>query len=168
MANRIIAVILMLALVGCARAPIPDRSELRHQCREAIARLWPRWHSPDVSPEVRQWATAQGEDPTVAYGDFDDDGREDIALLVRTGPPSDSLKIVACLSRLGATKPVVIQEPYCSDGIAKAQKGRRYYDYSTDREGTYPKDGIHAYCFEKAGATYIFSNGSFREIVDSD
>ena len=41
-------------------------------------------------------------------------------------------------------------------------------DFTTELDGTYPKDGIHAYCFEKAGATYIVTGGAYREIVDSD
>lgn len=144
------------------------RDQTQDQRRESVSRLWPQWRFPDVSVEVREWAASQHVDPTVAYGDFDDDGEEDVAFMIQPETHSVSRKIVACLSSIGAAKPVVIEKPYCSDGIGTAQKGRRYYDYSTGLEGTYPKDGIHAYCFEKAGATYIFTNGSFREIVDSD
>jgi len=168
MVSRIVVALLGLALASFADAALRDQTELNRQCRGAVNTLWPQWRFPNVSTEVREWATSRKEDPTVAYGDFDDDGRTDVALLIHTASQSGSIKIVACLSSIGATKPVVVETPYCSDGITRVSKGQRYYDFATEREGTYPKDGIHAYCFEKAGATYIFSDGTFRQIVDSD
>ena len=168
MVSRIVVALLGLALASFADAALRHQTELNRQCRGAVNTLWPQWRFPNVSTEVREWATSRKEDPTVAYGDFDDDGRTDVALLIHTASQFGSIKIVACLSSIGATKPVVVETPYCSDGITRVSKGQRYYDFATEREGTYPKDGIHAYCFEKAGATYIFSDGTFRQIVDSD
>ena len=94
-------------------------------------------------------ATSRKEDPTIAYGDFDDDGRKDVALLIETAPQSGSIKIVACLSSIGVTKPIVVQKPYCTDGITRISKGQRYHNFTTERDGTYPKDGIHAYYFRR-------------------
>jgi hypothetical protein len=168
MASRIVVALLGLTLAAFTVAALRDQTELSQQCRKAVDNLWPEWGVPNVSREVREWATSRKEDPTVAYGDFDDDGRKDVALLVQTASEPGSIKIVACLSSLGAIKPVVVERPYCTDGITRVSKGQRYHDFATEREGAYPKDGIHAYCFEKAGATYIFTDGSFREIVDSD
>jgi len=165
MVSRVVVAILGLAAFG--GVALRDQTALNQQCREAVDKLWPQWRFPKVSPEVREWATSRREDPTVAYGDFDGDGRQDVALLIQTASESASIKIVACLSRMGATKPVVVEKPYCTDGIRRVLKGKRYHDFS-EREGTYPKDGVHAYCFEKAGATYIFTDGSFQQIVDSD
>ena len=48
----------------------------------------------------------------------------------------------------------VIDKPYCSDGIAVSGRGGRYYDFEKGAEGAFKLDGVHAYCFEKAGATY--------------
>ncbi len=168
MASRIVVALLGLALAAVADTNLRDQTELNRQCRKAGENLWSRWRFPNVSTEVREWATSRKEDPTVAYGDFDDDGRTDVALLIQTSSESGSIKIVACLSSLGATKPIVVERPYCTDGITRVSKGQRYHDFATELESAYPKDGIHAYCFEKAGATYIFTDGSFRQIVDSD
>lgn len=92
-------------------------------------------------------------------------------------PPSDAIAAASGRARAARVPPLPratsalsngVTRPYCSDGIAGVPKGGRYYDYDTGLEDTYPKDGIHAYCFEKAGATYIFSAGSLRSIIDSD
>jgi hypothetical protein len=168
MVSRLGIALLGLALAASPDAALRDEAALTRQCREAVGTLWPHWRVPPVSPEVRDWAASRGEDPTVAYGDFDDDGRMDVALLLQTTSPPGALKIVVCLSSLGVSRPVVVERPYCSEGITRVSKGQRYHDFATDREGIYPRDGVHAYCFEKAGATYLFTDGSFRQIVDSD
>jgi hypothetical protein len=67
-----------------------------------------------------------------------------------------------------AVKLYIIGQLYCGDGISLAKKGRKYHDFEQETEGTFSEDGVSAYCFEKAGATYEFANGSFRRIVDSD
>ena len=157
MASRMIFVLLSLALAASANVSPRHRTELQRHCREAVTKLWPQ----------REWAKSHKEDPTVAYGDFDGDGKEDVALLIQPTARPDTLRIAACLSSI-PRRPVVIERPYCSDGIERVLKGQRYYDYDTGREGAYPRDGIHAYCFEKAGATYIFLGNSFRRIVDDD
>ena len=72
-------------------------------------------------------------------------------------PPSKS-PIEICLNTRSA----------CNDGIAISRKGVRYYDFENDKEGVYARDGVHAYCSEKAGATYQFENDAFRRIVDDD
>lgn len=168
MARLILITLLGLVLAGCAAARHRDRTELAQLGRDAATQRWPQWRFPDVTDAVREWAKSRKEDPTVAYGDFDDDGKDDVALLVQPLAKSASLKIVACLSSLGPTRPVVVEKPYCHDGITTVSKGGPYYDFGSDSEGTYPKDGIHAYCFEKAGATYVLEGDSFRQIVDSD
>ena len=168
MVSRIVVAFLGLALAAFADAAMHDPTELNRQCRAVVEHRWPQWRFPDVSTEVREWATSRKEAPTIAYGDFDGDGRKDVALLIQTVPQSGSIKIVACLSSRGATQPMVVEQPYCTDGITRVPKGQRYHDFTTELDGTYPKDGIHAYCFEKAGATYIVTAGSYREIVDSD
>ena len=167
-ATKTMVVSLGLTLAGCATTPPRDNAGFHEQCRQAIAKQWPQWRPRDVSSEVREWAATVNEDPTVAHGDFDDDGKEDVALLIQLADRSDSVRIVVCLSSVEVTQPMMIGSPYCSDGIGSTSKGKRYYDYGTDSEGTYPRDGIHAYCFEKAGATYIYEGASFREIIDSD
>jgi len=57
---------------------------------------------------------------------------------------------------------------YCSDGIMIAKKGTRAHDFEKGVSVTYRTNGVHAYCFEKAGATYLYRNGRFIRIVDSD
>ena len=42
------------------------------------------------------------------------------------------------------------------------------HDFENFRYVTYRTNGVHAYCLEKAGAPYLFRNGRFIRIVDSD
>jgi len=90
--------------------------------------------------------------------DFDGDGRKDVALLIQDGANPDpqypgrgnSLHIAVCLNTTKGFRLYLIDNPYCGDGIATSPKGGRYYDYNTDKKGTFRHDGVAAYCFEKA------------------
>jgi hypothetical protein len=147
-----------------------------HACQKVVAKKFTQWRFAPLTDEVAEYAKSQHINPTVTYGDFDGDGRNDVALLIQHGANPDpqypgrgnSLHIAVCLNTLKGFKFYLIDNPYCGDGIATSLKGRRYYDYNTDKKGTFRHDGVAAYCFEKAGATYQFQNGAFHEIVDSD
>ena len=80
----------------------------------------------------------------------------------------DSLHIAVCLTKNTGVELHLVDKLYCGDGIMLAPKGKSYYDFNTEKKGVYLFDGVSAYCFEKAGATYEFENGAFRQIVDSD
>jgi len=43
-----------------------------------------------------------------------------------------------------------------------------HVNYETGKNVTYRSNGVHAYCFEKAGGTYLYENGRFELVVDSD
>jgi len=165
-AGAVALALLALVLPGCARSLPGD--EVARACRATVAARWPAWQAPSVDPAVRSWSAQHGEDPTLAHGDFDDDGKPDAAILLRSSAEPGQFKIVVCLSSLVRDKLVVIDDLYCWDGITRMAKGDRYSDMTSFVEGVYPRDGIHAYCFEKAGATYIFSAGAFTPIIDDD
>jgi hypothetical protein len=112
----------------------------------------------------------------MVWADFDSDKRLDVALLIQRGSDRnldyperlDFLYIAVCRNTISGPVLHLIEKLYCGDGIAVSQRGRRYYDFERETEGVYSHDGVHAFCFEKAGATYQFEKGSFRRIVDSD
>jgi hypothetical protein len=163
--------ILALAILsaGCSRAALGsgtsrDAPSVLKAAKAALTSKWPQWRFVTVRPEVLQFA--RNFDPTVVYGDFDADGQQDVALFVRLLSSTSPCVIVVFHS--GAQRLFMIEKPYCTDGIALSKKGQSYHDYDTETEGIYPRDGIAAYCFEKAGATYLFEHGSYRQVVDSD
>ena len=168
---------LLALIVGTrsAQAQTDDRGLLR-ACETQITAKFKQWRLAPISKEVAEAARNSHEDPTMVSGDFDADKRRDVALLIQDGPSPDSdypgrldsMHIAVCLNTADRVQLHLIDKPYCGDGIALAPKGRAYYDFTTEQEGVYKFDGISAYCFEKAGATYQFGNGTFHPIVDSD
>lgn len=162
MKTQLVATILLAAFHGQV---VAQSTDIAVACQSEISRLGPKWRLASVSKEVRDAAKKSGEDPRVAYGDFDEDTRQDVALLVESG--AFQKKIVFCLSSTPGQS-LVVNDPACTDGIIRMAKGERYYDLKTDTNSWYPRDGVHAYCFEKAGATYLLENGTFKQIVDSD
>ena len=122
------------------------------------------WQLPAVDPNVFYGVTRGGNNPFVTTGDFDNDQKDDVAFLIAK---EGKKKVAVCLSGQ-PDKAVLISDLYCDDGIARMPKGARYYNYDTDSEGKYDRDGVHAYCYEKAGATYLYNKGEFQRVVDSD
>lgn len=171
-----IAVFLTLAISPMAAHAQRKQTMLLQPCEAQLKAKFKQWRFAPVTPEVAKWAKDQHENPTIASGDFDGNGRTDLALLIQDGPAPepdysgrlDSLNIAVCLDLKTSVKLYLIDNPYCGDGITRARKGHRYYDYEKQTYGTYSEDGVSAYCFEKAGATYVFEKGAFRQIVDSD
>jgi hypothetical protein len=154
----------------------PQNASLMAACNAQISAKFLQWRLAPVSGDVEQFAKSRNVSATTVSGDFDGDGRADIALLVSSGPvpvPNyphrlDVLHIAVCMNMRVGVRLFVIDKPYCGDGISVSRRGGRYYDFDKQAEGMYELDGVHAYCFEKAGATYQFENGSFRQIIDSD
>jgi len=174
--NRYLVALLVFLLLPQYRQTHADEKDILQVCETQLSIKFTIWRFAPVTPEVAAFAKSIHEDPTITYGDFDGDGRKDVALLIQNGdnPESgyprrlDSLNIAICLNTKGGVKLYLIDKPYCGDGITRAPKGQLYYDYDTGKRGTHRLDGVSAYCFEKAGATYEFENGAFHQIVDSD
>jgi len=104
-----------------------------------------------------------------AQADFDGDGTRDTAVLVAVPTGGGRVQYIAvCLERKAQLQLHLIREPYCGDGIRVARKGQTVYNYQTGKNVTYRTNGVHAYCFEKAGGTYLYKNGRFELVVDSD
>lgn len=111
-------------------------------------------------------------DPVAPYsetrGDYDGDGTTDVALLL--GPTAGVAKhaISVCLSSKPSRLPELILDAYTAAPLSTTPKGRKYHDYNTETVGTYELDGVGSYCCECCGATYIYRNGRFAEIIDGD
>ncbi len=159
----------------CLRAET-NQERLLHTCEARIAAKFKQWRFPPVTAAVAAFAKNRHQNPTVTVGDFDGNGRKDVALLIQDGSAPDpnypnrldSLHIAVCLDKKTGVELYFIDKLYCGDGIMRAPKGKSYYDFNTEKKGVYLFDGVSAYCFEQAGATYEFDNGAFRQIVDSD
>lgn len=173
---------LTLTLVGLAALSlsVSESKAAEHgpagACKAALNSELSGWELSPPPAELAAYAREQSFDTNIARADFDADGSEDLALLVVSKlrrPEADrktrsSQYIAVCLSKSERSKLILIKEPYCGDGISVSLKDAEFYNYETDRKDKYPTNGIHAYCFEKAGATYLFQNGAFRRVIDSD
>ena len=165
-------VVSLLFVPGVA-IPRADAADLQPPpaCRTAIDARLPGWRLSPPPDDLAAYAKQKNLTTNVVRGDFDDNGTQDTAVLL-VMPGSDLLirrqYIAICLTQGRNTRLYLVREPYCGDGLAVAPKGTRAYDYSTEKPVTYWTNGVSAYCFEKAGGTYLFRNGQFVLVVDSD
>ncbi|HET9192375.1 MAG TPA: hypothetical protein VFO21_05830 [Vicinamibacterales bacterium] len=165
----VIAAIPLLSIAAATAAhaqPQPPAA-----CRSAIDARLPGWQLSPPPADLARVAKQKKISTNVVQSDFDDNGTRDTAVLVvmpGTGELHPRQRIAVCLSQAGTINLHVIGDPYCGDGISVAPKGTRAWDFTTEKPVTYWTNGVSAYCYEKAGGTYLFRDGKFILIVDSD
>jgi hypothetical protein len=101
-------------------------------------------------------------------GDYDGDRKKDIALLLRPKSGEGKYAISVCLSSKPSGPPELIKKAYTDGPLSTTPKGRGYHDFETNEDSRYELDGIGSYCCECCGATYIYRDDMFEEIIDSD
>ena len=144
-------------------------SGIPKNCRARIDAEIPGWRLSPPPDDLAAEAKREKLETNRLRADLDDDGILDTAvLLVAPGKEASTHCIAICLDRKTQPELHLIREPYCWDGIAVAPKGRKAHDYRTDKTFDYPTNGVHAYCYEKAGGTYLYRSGRFELVVDSD
>jgi hypothetical protein len=62
----------------------------------------------------------------------------------------------------------VTRQPYCGDGISVRPKGTVDYDHQTKKNVRYWTNAVQTSCHEVAGGSYLYKDGTFVLIVDSD
>jgi hypothetical protein len=150
-----------MAFAAVVGVPVP--------CGAAIEARWRDWRLSPPPPDFAAYAKQQRIQPNVARADFDNDGIDDVAVLLLTSATRTAQRhLVVCLARGAEVHLHVIRDPYCGDGIMVTLKGTKAWDHERETNVTYRANGIHTLCFEKAGATYIFDKGRFRRVIDSD
>lgn len=162
----VVAVVTGVANQGLAPASGPT---IPAGCRAQLDARLPGWRLSPPPPALQALAATRREVTNVVAGDFDDDGTADTALLVTSRPEAaGEPSLAVCLGRAVEPRLFVIAAPYGRDGITLTRKGTRDHDYESGRMVRYRTDGVHAYTFEKSGATYLFRRGRWIRVVDSD
>lgn len=154
-----------------------NAADLEQSCKNLLDQALPVWTMASVAKDVKAFATAElRADPLKIRGDFDGDGREDIALLIqlRAQPVFEeptrinATRVAVCLAKVPTMVLRLIEKPYCDDFIYLMRKGEKMYDIKAGNLGTYPVDAIGTTCFEKAGAVFFLDGNAFRRIINSD
>ena len=159
----------LAALIAVPAAPSAAVADVPLACRSVIEARWPGWRLSPPPQDYAAYAKRQGLEPNIARADFDGDGTGDVAVLLLTSATRQAQRRLAvCLTRGGEAELYVVGDPYCGDGIVVTPKGTKAWDYEREIAVTYQVNGVHTLCFEKAGATYVFAQGRFRRVVDSD
>lgn len=160
---RVAMAVCVVLMVSSGAPGAPARID--PACRRVIAAQLGDWQTPKTSAEVAAWARQEGFNPVVADGDFDGNGRKDQAILMVSG---GRLRVAVCFSDRQGVAVKIIERPYCGDYVVASPANSEHYNYETDATEKIIHDGISVGCFEKAGATYVYENGEFRRVVDSD
>jgi hypothetical protein len=146
-----------------------QRDAIPASCRAEVDAKLPGWRLARPPAELAILAEKRKLVTNIASADFDLDGSADTALLVvapRRGHPTSHLAI--CLNRADGVQVHVIREPYCQDSISFRPKGTVDYDDQTKKNVRYWTNAVQTSCHEAAGGSYLYKDGKFVLIVDSD
>lgn len=143
--------------------------QIPRACAAALDARLPGWRLAPPPEGSAEEAKRRKRTTNVVQADFNSDRARDTAiLLVVPDHDQEAHQIAVCLSDRRRLSLQLISDPYCRDGIALVPKGTKAHDYETDKIVTYPTNGLHAYCSEVAGGTYLWEKNRFRLVVDSD
>jgi len=151
-------------------------AELEQSCKTLLDQTLHVWTLASISEEVRTFTAGLQIDPSRIRGDFDADGRQDIALLIQTRSQPifeepdriNSTRVAVCLAKKSSMVLRLIEKPYCDDYIYLMRKGEKMYDIEAGDLGKYPVDSIGTICFEKASAVFVLEGNEFKQIVNGD
>jgi hypothetical protein len=112
----------------------------------------------------------------IIKGHFDGNGLTDYAVLVEypSGPEVGAinwLQLVAFMAEKKSFDLMELNDPIPSEPqfyITLRREGAQGYNLATAQRFRYPHDSIGMWYFGVAGGTFIFSNGRFRHVVESD
>jgi len=137
-------------------------------CEMRTKRAFPNYELTPGSKEKGFPTHVSTKHYSITTGDYDGDGKKDVALLLRPRSGEGKYAISVCFSSKPSGPPELIIRAYTSGPLSTTPKGREYHDFETNEDSRYELDGIGSYCCECCGATYIYREGMFEEIIDSD
>jgi hypothetical protein len=148
--------------------------------RAALDRMHPGWRIAAVTDDVRQTVGARlGPTPNVVVGDFDGNGRPDVAILVEYRNVDDPAKaythyteIIAFLYTDRGYEQVRVDDRQAGPNpeyyLTLQKRGEQGFDFVANQRFAYARDSIGAWHFEKAGGTYLYGKGKFRYVLEAD
>jgi hypothetical protein len=169
---------IVAGIAAFSGAQVPE--SLPGPVRSALDRMHPGWRVGAVGADVRAADGRRlGRTPNIVFGDFDSDGRRDVAVLIEYGNVDQTQKsfthyieVFAFLNRAGGYEAIRLTDqspgPDPRQYLTLQRRGDRGLDFETGKRFTYPHDSIGLWFFEKAGGTYIYDNGKFRYVAESD
>lgn len=151
-------------------------TQLPKSIRQQLNRKYYAWKLPLIEQEIHQFLKQRRARPEFISGDFDGDGLKDYAVFIVYGQPeARKTRVIAFMRREAGWKTHRLETNLADDEslpsikfLALAKKGTRDYDYQRDRKFTYRHDAIFSGYFAKAGVSYVYRKGRFRQIVTSD
>jgi len=177
--RALVAALPALPLVSRVTQPWPPRVEPPCERVDGGSHLLPEDVRAVIQSTYRSWEVARHcrrdlereqsyglMTPSVAVGDFDGDGRSDLAVLLRARSGWPRTIIVAFLDTERGLTTVL-----AGDGlevISTIPKGTLDYSYDDNRMITFQNDAIETSCCECCGDALIYRRGRFFRVTTAD
>ena len=162
----------MLPVYKCDKTP-----DLPLPIKVLLNLNYPGWEFPEVSEDdcysVRECGGPNAYAQMI-IGDFNEDGHPDYAVLIQQSAEANDkgvakplfVHIVVFFRKAGGYKMDLVTSEGGS-ALILMRKGESDYDYTAQRDFTYPRDSIFS-GMGMGGTSYIWENGRFRALTTSD
>src|SRR5262245_41650416 len=157
-----------ILITGFAHAPSQARQStgvaLQKDIRKALDDQWHGWELADVDVQALACRHEASGSPAVVQGDFDDDGRGDAALLIKT---SRGVRLVAAFTRVDDVLVFDVDSP--GDAMANSYlglepRGARFINPHNNFDDYFATDTPALYRCDGSRVAYLWSGLGFTKL----
>jgi hypothetical protein len=157
-----------ILLTACRPNPAAEQAGIPPAIRAQLDKDYPHWRLHRVAPEALKFlkSDSSSNTTTIARGDFNGDGMEDIALLI--DHQAHCLLFVAHRTDSAGNYNLLHFDEEGADYLTMSRKGDGGYDHNTGKGFVFPLDAVEVNWFEKAARAYVFKDGEYYVAQTSD
>ena len=174
--NIVIAITFLLVLPRLHAGPQHPTVDIPKEIRVILDREYPGWELSRLNEpwEIAQWKKRKAN-PSFISGDFNGDGRNDVALIVVHSVPSSQQKertVIVFLRDRTSYRNLVLEsgaaDPALDVTLRLMKKGSKGLEVEQERKFTYRFDAIDVAYSDKGSQSYIWNDGTFETITTGD
>lgn len=148
-------------------------SELPPLCKIILDVKFPGWKMVEPIEGVSEYFKTEKitNAPNLTTGDWNGDGMEDVAVLIEYGSEKVGDKMMPMVWTIAFIKSPKGYSHYKLEGgdyIQTVKKGKKDYNYDTQKNFVHKTDAIFSGIWEKSGTAYIWNKTKFKSVITSD
>jgi hypothetical protein len=164
-----IAIIIGIGSGALAGAPLAAQKSggvaLPKIARKALDAKWKGWQLATMDPQSQSCRGDGGESPVVLQGDFDDDGRLDTALAIKT---AQGVRLVAAMARVQETLLYDIDslgDAAASGYLGLERRGTKFTNPNTKLDDYFAADTLTVYRCGQPRTAHIWTGLGFSKVT---
>jgi len=177
---KLLPLLITILILSSLSSIAQSRKSLPSPILNQLDAKFPGWRFAQNSHDVKDFfaKTFPKAIPSLIKGDFDRNGKPDFAILIEHSNFAKAgkelthvVEVLAFLKRGASYKRISLNSGSPADNelyLNLAKKGKIGKVFATNKKFAYRHDSISLSFFEKASGTYVWKNGKFVYVYESD